>query len=69
VRLLWSWLSRIWTGWADALVLVKPATVIPWQRRRFRDHWRRLSRKGPGRPQVAPEIRDLLHHHYERQAA
>jgi len=60
-RLLWSWLSRIWTSWEDALVLVKPATVISWQRRRFRDHWRKLSRNGrPGRPPVVPEIRTLI---------
>ena len=60
-RLLWVWLSRTWSGWQDALVFVKPSTVISWQRRRFRDHWRRLSRPGtPGRPLIAQEIRDLI---------
>ncbi len=38
-RLLWVWLSRGWSGWQDALVLVRPRTVISWQRKRFRDHW------------------------------
>jgi hypothetical protein len=33
-RLLWVWLSRTWSGWQDALVLVKPRTVISWQRAR-----------------------------------
>ena len=60
-RLLWVWLSRTWSGWQDALVFVKPSTVISWQRRRFRDHWRRLSCPGtPGRPLIAQEIRDLI---------
>jgi len=60
-RILWAWLSRIWPGWRDVLIFVKPATVIAWQRRRFRDHWRRLSQNsGPGRPQVAKEIRELI---------
>ena len=60
-RLLWSWLSRTWSGWQDALVFVKPSTVISWQRKRFRDHRTRLSQPGtPGRPRIAPEIRDLI---------
>jgi len=60
-RILWSWISRLWTGWQDALVIVQPRTVIVWQRRRFRDHWTRLSRSGrPGRPAVAKEVRDLI---------
>ena len=60
-RLLWVWLSRVWSCWQDALVFVKPGTVISWQRKRFRDHWTRLSRRGkPGRPPIAQEIRDLI---------
>jgi hypothetical protein len=60
-RLLWAWLSRASSGWQDAPVLVKPSTVISWQRRRFRNHWTRLSRLGtPGRPRIAPEIRELI---------
>jgi len=60
-RVLWAWLSRAWSGWRGALVFVRPGTVISWQRRRFRDHWTRLSRQGkPGRPPVAKEIRDLI---------
>ena len=49
-RLLWVWLSRIWSGWQQALVFVKPATVIAWQRRRFREHWAALcGTRRPGR--------------------
>lgn len=43
-RLFWSWLSRGWARWQDALVFVQPATVHAWQRKRFRDHWTRLRR-------------------------
>jgi hypothetical protein len=60
-RLFWAWLSRHWSGWQEALVFVQPATVIAWQRKRFRDHWSRLSRRGkPGRPPISQEVRDLI---------
>ena len=60
-RLLWVWLSGAWSGWQDALVFVKPSTVLSWQRKRFRDHWRRLSRRGsPGRPPIPKEVRELI---------
>lgn len=60
-RLLWSWLARLWPGWQAALAFVQPRTVIVWQRRRFRHHWRRLSQKGKlGRPAIAKEVRDLI---------
>jgi hypothetical protein len=60
-RLLWVWLSRTWSGWQDALVLVKPRTVISWQRKQFRGHWTQLSRAGRrGRPPIAKEVRDLI---------
>ncbi len=59
-RLLWAWLSRTWTGWRDVLVFVRPSTVIAWQRRRFRDHWARLSHARPGRPAVAKAVQELI---------
>jgi hypothetical protein len=60
-RLLWAWLARHWSGWREALVLVQPATVIAWQRRRFRDHWTRLTRAGKhGRPAVPRQLRCLI---------
>jgi hypothetical protein len=45
-RLLWVGLARVRAGWRRALVIVSPDTVLRWQRRRFREHWTRLS----GRP-------------------
>ncbi len=60
-RIFWAWLARVWSGWQDALVFVKPATVIAWQRKRFRDHWTRVSRRRrPGRPGVPVEVRKLI---------
>ncbi len=60
-RILWSWLSRHWSRWRTVLHFVQPLTVIAWQRRRFRDHWARISRRGlPARPAVRKEIRDLI---------
>ena len=60
-RIIWSWIARRWFGWRDALVIVQPATVIAWRRKRFRDHWTKLSRHGkPGRPPVPKEIIDLI---------
>jgi putative transposase len=60
-RLVWSWLSRGWSRWREVLVFVQPATVIAWQRRRFRAHWARLSRTGRrGRPAIPTELRALI---------
>jgi hypothetical protein len=58
-RLLWVWLYRIWPQVIDAMVLVKPTTVIQWHRKGFRLFWRWRSRR-PGRPKIRTEIRDLI---------
>ena len=49
-RLFWSFLSRVWKDWRAALIIVKPDTVIRWQKKRFRDYWRRKT--VPGRPRI-----------------
>jgi hypothetical protein len=60
-RVFWSWRSWLWSGWQDVLAFVQPRTAIAWQRKRLRDHWRRLSQPGqPGRPAVASDMRDLI---------
>ena len=58
-RLLWVWLYRIWPQVLDAMVLVKPTTVVQWHRQGFRLYWRRRSRH-LGRPRMSREIRDLI---------
>jgi putative transposase len=60
-RLFWVLLSRLWSGWADAVSIFQPATVIRWQRSGFKLYWTWKSwRRCPGRPAVAPEIRALI---------
>jgi putative transposase len=44
--------SRI-QGWKEALVIVKPATLVRWHRQGFKLFWRKKSRSGPGRPPIA----------------
>jgi hypothetical protein len=49
-RWLWVWLSRMWTAWRTALVIVKPETVIAWHPHAFRLVWICKSRRRTGRP-------------------
>jgi hypothetical protein len=60
-RLFWVLLSCFWTNWQEALIIVKPKTVIGWHRKGFKLFWKFKSRrKGSGRPPISPEIRDLI---------
>jgi putative transposase len=60
-RILWSWRSRRWARWGEVLVVVQPEAVIAWQRKRFHDHWTRMSRAGkPRRPPISEELRALI---------
>jgi len=60
-RLLWVGLPRVWAGWRHSLVIVTPDTVLRWRRRRFREHWTKLSRRPTmGRPRVNLEVRALV---------
>jgi hypothetical protein len=60
-RLLWVWLCRIWPQAINAMVLVKPTTVMQWHRRGFWLAWRwRSGALRPGRPNIASETRDLI---------
>lgn len=38
-RLFWIGLRRVWSRWADVLVVVKPQTVVSWHRAGFRLFW------------------------------
>src|SRR5258705_13727531 len=46
-RLLWVWLYRIWPRILNAMVLVKPATVIQCNRKGFRLYWRGRAKNPP----------------------
>jgi len=57
-RLFWVLFSRAWSGWREALHIVKPETVVRWHRQGFRYYWRWISRHR-GWPKVDPGIRGL----------
>jgi transposase InsO family protein len=59
-RFFWTTLRRFWSRWADALIIVQPATVVGWHRAGFRLYWRWRSRPRGGRPKITEEIRSLL---------
>jgi transposase InsO family protein len=59
-RGFWIALLRFWPRWRSALAIVRPETVIRWHRKEFRLYWRSVSRPGPGRPRISPEMRDLI---------
>jgi hypothetical protein len=46
-RAFWLALSRLWSRWADVLVIVKPDTVVRWHRTGFILDW------PPGGPKYA----------------
>ena len=62
-RFFWITLKNSWSKWIDSLVIVKPETVIGWQRRRFKKHWTKISSKSrrSGRKITKKEIRDLIY--------
>ena len=59
-RAFWVALSRTWPRWRDVLCIVRPETVVRWHRKGFRLYWRSISRRGPGRPPISPELRALI---------
>ena len=59
-RLLWVVLSKFWAPWQAAAQLMQPATVKAWHTRAFKIYWRWKSRRKPGRPPIAQEMRELI---------
>jgi putative transposase len=60
-RILWVWLSRLWTSWRSSLIIVQPATVLAWHRQGFQLYWRWKSKRSVlGRPKLNAEIRRLI---------
>src|SRR5689334_7595081 len=57
-RSIFSKLAR-WFEWRNALMIVKPATLISWHRNASRLFWRWKSRP-VGRPQLTTEVRNLI---------
>ena len=59
-RLLFVWTSRLFPSVVDAFRIVRPETVIRWQRTGFRAYWRWKSRSAGGRPAIDPKVRELI---------
>ncbi|HME69013.1 MAG TPA: integrase [Myxococcota bacterium] len=59
-RTFWIALRRLWPRWKEVLAIVKPDTVVRWHREGFRIYWRWISKRGPGRPRLAAEVRGLI---------
>jgi putative transposase len=59
-RAFWVALCGLWPDWHNALLIVKPQTVIGWHRKGFRLYWTWKSRKRTGRPPIDAEIRTLI---------
>jgi putative transposase len=54
-------LAAVLPRWRDALLLVKPETVLRWHREGFRLLWRRKSRSTmPPTPRVSPDLVELI---------
>jgi hypothetical protein len=61
-RLFWIALSRFWSGWKRALLVVQPETVIRWHRAGFNLYWKWISRSRArlGRKPTSKELRELI---------
>src|ERR1035437_5577452 len=60
-RVYWVVLSRLWPRWREALLLVRPETVLAWHRRGLRWYWcRKSQRRASGRPAVAGAVVELI---------
>jgi putative transposase len=59
-KLLWVLASRWCAGWREHLAIIRPDTVLRWHRQGWRLFWRWKSRSRAGRPQLSPEVRELI---------
>jgi transposase InsO family protein len=60
-RLFWVCVSKVWSNWKNALILIKPETVIGWHQKGFRLFWKIKCRNGKrGRPKIPVEVRNLI---------
>jgi Integrase core domain len=59
-RLILVWLYRQFPSLLDAIIIVKPETLLRWHRRGFRAYWRWKSWRRGGRPRIDRELRALI---------
>src|SRR5258708_38729660 len=53
-------MRRLWGGWRQSLLVVKPSAVVRWPRRGRGPLWRWRSRVQPGRPAIPQEFGELI---------
>jgi len=58
-RIILVWMSKIFSNWKSALIVVKPATVVGWHKKGFKLYWKRKSRR-VGRPNINWELIKLI---------
>ena len=61
-KFFWVGISRLWSRWKEAVIIVTPETVVRWHRAGFRVYWRLISRvRGPvGRRPTPKDLRELI---------
>jgi hypothetical protein len=59
-RLFFVWLYRLFPSISRAMLIIRPDTLVRWQRAGFRCYWRWKSRVCIGRPRVDHELRALI---------
>jgi hypothetical protein len=61
-KFFWVAISRLWSRWKQAVIIVTPETVVRWHRAGFRMYWKLISRvRGPvGRRPTPKELRELI---------
>jgi hypothetical protein len=58
-RIILVWISKIFSKWKSALIVVKVETLIGWHKKAFKLYWRWKSRK-VGRPNIDWELIKLI---------
>jgi hypothetical protein len=53
---LYRWFPSI----LQVLTIIRPETLVRWHRTGFRRYWRWKSHRRGGRPQIDPELRELI---------
>jgi hypothetical protein len=59
-RLVLVWMYRLFPSLLEAIIVVKPETLLRWHRRGFRAYWRWKSWRRGGRPRIAQEVGELI---------
>ena len=59
-RLIFLWLCRLRPSVLNAVVIVRPETVVRRQREGFHLYWRWKSRARGGRPRILRDLRGLI---------